>query len=67
MQRIKSVFKTCYELLERYSDGIADSDWADIAKYYEGRLDPADLLAVAMFTVCYEELARQYQAGRDKA
>ena len=64
MERIKHVFKVCYELLEKYSGGIKESDWSDIAKYHDERLDPSDPFAIDMHTACYKELSRLYEASK---
>ena len=61
-QRIKTIFKVCFELLEKYKNGISDTDWKDIHTYHEGKLTD-DPLAVAIHTACIEELVRQYEAG----
>jgi len=63
-QRYKKIFKACYELLDKYKNGMKAPDWRDIHSYHEGKLDGNDPLAVRMFTACVEELARQYKAGR---
>ena len=65
MKRIQIIFRTCYELIEKYSGGITDSDWKDINNYHEGKLDDKDPLAVALFTACVEELMRQYKSLKD--
>ena len=62
-QRIKQIFKTCYELVSKYSNGIKDGDWLDIWDYHKGKLDDNDMLAVEMYTACINELERQYRAG----
>jgi len=63
MERIKHIFKTCYEMLERYQD-ISESDWVDIAKYHDGKLDQSDPFAIDMHTACYKELSRQYEVSK---
>ena len=65
-QRLKKIFKLCYELVDKYKDGIKDEDWQDIALYVE-KLDRNDPFAGAMYVACYEELIRQYKANRQES
>jgi len=60
-QRIAHIFRTCYELLDKYRNGIDDQDWEEIHNYHKGRLDSKDKLAVDMYTVCVKELYEQYK------
>ena len=58
--RIRHIFRECYNLLETYQHGISSTDWQSIADYPAGRLDEADPLAVAMYVACVDDLERQY-------
>lgn len=61
-QRLKRIFKVCYEFLDKYKDGIEEQDWTRIHDYHLDKLDGADELAVAMYVACVRELQRQYEA-----
>jgi len=65
LMQIRSIFAVCYRMLEKF-EGIEDPEqWRKAATYYEGRLGN-DALSVDMFTVCYNELQRQYYKGKEK-
>ena len=61
-QRIKNVFRICYELIDQYRNGVGDQDWDDIHNYHKGKLDSKDQFGVDMYTICVKELYRQYKA-----
>ena len=61
MNEIRAIFATLYKMLEKFEGITAHEDWKKAANYYNGRLDEHDVLAISMYTICYEELSRQYR------
>ena len=62
--RIKKIFKVCYELLDKYKNGVPQTAWEkhEIYYYWKGKLEETDMLGVRMFTACVVELGRQYNS-----
>ena len=58
-QRYKRIWKSSFELMIKYKDGVKDSDFTDIVNYTKGKCE-GDELAMDMYKACYKELSRQY-------
>lgn len=65
--RLKRIFRICYDLLDKYKDGVPDSAYeqAEIYRYWKAKFnkdtDRDDRLAGSMFGACLGELQRQYR------
>ena len=66
MNQIRNIFAICYRMLDLYEGSKTLEQWREVHAYHEGRLDEKDPLAVAMHTVCVEELRRQYKESGAK-
>jgi len=64
MKEISHVFRTCYDMLKLHEGAKTEEEFKKAASYHEGRLDPADPLAIDMNTVAYKELSRQYYKSK---
>jgi hypothetical protein len=59
-KRYEKIVKTCYSILAKFSSGIQESDWEEIAAMRE-HFDMTDPFAKALWFDTYEELTRQYR------
>ena len=56
-RRIRKIFKECFELVDKYKNGVKPGEWkeiADLCAEKSGR----DEFAGMMYAACYQELAR---------
>lgn len=68
MKQIRNIFAVCYRMIEKFENQNRTAEhWKIISEYHNGKLNPADDFAIKLHTICYSELAKQYQELKNES